>query len=79
MQATEAVDRVDNDASVPETHLPEPGAGRRPEAAVAETRSAEQDVPVWIAVAVLAAFAALTVAWVGALVALAAWLIRAIL
>jgi hypothetical protein len=77
MPPTETVERgTTRDAAVPETHSPEPGVGPTPEGAGPETRSAKQGVPVWV---LLAAIGAMTVAWVGALVALTWWLIRAIL
>jgi hypothetical protein len=51
--------------------------GPTPEAAVPETRSADAGLPLWIPI-VIALGALITVAWVGALVALTWWLIRTV-
>jgi hypothetical protein len=64
------------DAGVPETRPPEPGVGPTPEATVPETRSAEEGVSVSVVAAVAVA---VTVAWVGAVLVLAWWLIRTVL
>jgi len=80
MPPTETVERSSiRDAALAGTRPLEPGVGSVPEPAVPETLSVEKDVPVWIVVAVVAVFAAMTVAWVGALGALTAWIIRSIL
>jgi hypothetical protein len=76
MPSTKTIDGLTPEAGVPETRPSEPGGGPGPEAAAPETRSAELGVPVWVVAAVLVAT---TVAWVGALVVLAWWLIRAML
>jgi hypothetical protein len=78
MPPTETAERGST-RDFPETHPPEPGVGPTPEAAVPQTPSAKQGLPVWVMVAVVAALAAMTVAWVGALATLAWLLIRAIL
>ena len=52
--------------------------GSTPDAAVPETRSADADLALWMRI-VIAFGALMTVAWVGALVALAWWLIRTVL
>jgi hypothetical protein len=48
------------------------------DAAVPETRTADAGLPLWMPI-VIALGAVITVAWVGALVALAWWLIRTVL
>ena len=79
MPPTETVERGSTrDAAVPDTHPPEPGVGPTPEADVPETRSADAGLQLWIPI-VIALGALMTVAWVGALVALAWWLIRTVL
>ena len=76
MPPTETVERgAARDAAVPEKPPPEPGVGPMPEAAVPETRSADAGLPLWTPISIIALGALITVGWVGALVALAWWLI----
>ena len=51
--------------------------GSTPDAAVPKTRSADADLALWMRI-VIAFGALMTVGWVGALVALAWWLIRTV-
>jgi hypothetical protein len=79
MEPSETVERGSTrDAAVPEKRPPEPGAGPTPEAAVPGTRSADAGLPRSTHI-VVALGALMTVAWVGALVALAWWLVDAML
>ena len=78
MPPTQTSDRLTPEATVPETHPPEPGVGPTSEAAGPETRSADAGQPLWILISIIALGALITVAWVGALVALAWWLIRTV-
>ena len=75
MPSTETAEPASTrDAAVPERAHPSPPT---PEAAVPETRSADAGLPLWIFSVALGAL--ITVAWVGALVAVAWWLIRTVL
>jgi hypothetical protein len=79
MPPTETVERGSTRvAAVPEKHPPGPGVGPTPEAAGPETRSVDAGLQLGIPI-VIALGALITVAWVGALVALAWWLIRTVL